>query len=162
VIRGRLAFAWGGSWRHRLAVLLLLAAVVYPGFALVTVSAWPRVPTFGVPCPTTLFTAGCLLSAKPPFRRGLLVIPLLWSVIGGSAALLLGVGIDLTLFAAAAGLLILAVAPGVLDRPSPGAGPGRPSDDPQSRDADSDPQPPARASRSSLRPLWCPAWRAGS
>jgi hypothetical protein len=70
VIRGRLAFAWGRSWRHWLAALLLGAAVVYPGVAWATVNAWPRLPTFGVPCPTTLFTAGCLLAAVPAAPRG--------------------------------------------------------------------------------------------
>jgi hypothetical protein len=41
----------------------------------------------------------------------LLVIPLLWSLIGGSAALLLGVWTDFALFAAALALLIALVAP---------------------------------------------------
>jgi hypothetical protein len=122
VIRGRLAFAWGGSWRHRLAALLLLAAIAYPGVAWVTVNAWPRVPTFGVPCPTTLFTAGCLLAAVPPVPRRLLVIPVLWSLVGGSAALLLGIRIDLMLFVAGAGLSVLVVAPGIAHRHSSAGG----------------------------------------
>jgi hypothetical protein len=120
VIRGSLAFAWGSAWRHWLAALLLLTAIVYPGAAWLTVAAWPRIPTFGVPCPTALFTAGRLLSARLPFPRWLFVIPVLWSLIGGSAALMLGVEIDLSLFVAAAGLLVFAVTPRLLDRPGSG------------------------------------------
>ncbi len=109
VVRRRLAFAWGSSRRRGVAAVLLLVALAYPALARLTVDAWPRASTFGVPCPTTLFTAGRLLDAVPPVHRGLLVIPVLWSLIGWSAALLLGVRIDLTLFVAGAGLLIIAV-----------------------------------------------------
>jgi hypothetical protein len=70
VIRRRLAFAWGRAPRHWLAAGLLLVALAYPGLAQVTVGAEPRAPTFGVPCPTALFTAGCLLAAVPPVPRG--------------------------------------------------------------------------------------------
>jgi hypothetical protein len=50
---------------------------------------------FGVtPCPITLFTFGVLLLAQSPLPRRLLVIPLLWALIGGSAAWLLGVAQD--------------------------------------------------------------------
>ncbi len=51
-----------------------------------------RAPTFGVPCPTTIFTMGVLLLAARGWS--LAVIPLAWSVIGGSAAVLLGVWAD--------------------------------------------------------------------
>jgi hypothetical protein len=71
--------------------VLLVLALAYSGLALATGHAWPRTPTFGVPCPTTLVTAGFLLAAVPPVPRWLAVIPVLWSIIGGSAALLLGV-----------------------------------------------------------------------
>jgi hypothetical protein len=84
---------------------------------LLTVHDWPGVPTFGVPCPTTLFTAGCLLAAVRPAPRRLIVIPVLWSLLGGSAALLLGVTLDLILFAAAAALVVFAAAPWAPDRP---------------------------------------------
>jgi hypothetical protein len=63
-----------------------------------------------VPCPVTLFTTGVLLAAVD-VPRALLVVPILWSLIGGSAALLLGMTADLLLFAAAAALGWLAVRP---------------------------------------------------
>ena len=45
---------------------------------------------FGVtPCPVTIFAFGVL--AAKPLPRLVLVIPLAWSLIGGSAAVLLGI-----------------------------------------------------------------------
>jgi hypothetical protein len=50
---------------------------------------------FGVtPCPVTIFSFGLLLLAIKPLPRLALVIPLLWSLIGGSAAVLLGIPQD--------------------------------------------------------------------
>jgi hypothetical protein len=118
VVGHRLAFAWGRAPRHWVAAGLLLMALAYPVLAQLTVGVGPRAPTFGVPCPTALFTAGCLLAAVPPVPRGLLVIPVLWSLIGGSAALLLGIRIDLALFVAAAASCS-SLAPGILERPEP-------------------------------------------
>jgi hypothetical protein len=117
VARPGLTFAWGHSPRHLLAAALLAGALAYPGLALLIVHAWPRVPTFGVPCPTTLFTAGCLLAAVPPVPRWLLVIPALWSLVGGSAAFLLGITPDLMLFAAGAALAGLGASSRLRDRP---------------------------------------------
>ncbi len=118
VVGHRLAFAWGRAPRHWVAAGLLLMALAYPVLAQLTVGVGPRAPTFGVPCPTALFTAGCLLAAVPPVPRGLLVIPVLWSLIGGSAALLLGIRIDAALFVAAAASCS-SLAPGILERPEP-------------------------------------------
>jgi hypothetical protein len=116
VIRQRLAFAWSSTLRHALAGVLLVSALAYPGLALGTVADWPRAPLFGVPCPTMLFTASCLLTAVPPVPRWLFVIPVLWSFVGGSAAWLLRVPPDLMLFVAGAALVAFAVAPHALDR----------------------------------------------
>lgn len=46
-------------------------------------------PTFGVPCPTTIVTIGLLLVLRPQ-ATAIWVIPLVWTLIGGSAAWLLG------------------------------------------------------------------------
>jgi hypothetical protein len=49
-----------------------------------------------VPCPTTLFTVGVLLlTTSAPWR--LIVIPVLWSLIGGTAAVLWDVRVDVML-----------------------------------------------------------------
>jgi hypothetical protein len=67
-----------------------------------------------VPCPTTLVTGGLLLALGPRRLRGLAVVPLLWTLVGGSAAQVLGMTQDLVLFVAGAALLIYMVAPGAL------------------------------------------------
>ncbi len=46
------------------------------------------------PCPVTLFTFGVLLLTSAPGSRWLLIFPLAWSLVGGSAAFMLGVPQD--------------------------------------------------------------------
>jgi hypothetical protein len=112
--RHRLAFTAGREPRHYLGAMFVAYALAYPMLILATGHALPRAPTFGVPCPTTLLTAGLLLMAAPPVPRWVLVIPILWAVIGGSAALVLSVTPDLMLFAAGAAMLACAIAPQAL------------------------------------------------
>jgi hypothetical protein len=107
--RTPLLFTHGGSVRHLLSAALITYGLAYPMLVLFDGLTFPRMPTFGVPCPTALVTAGFLLAGhRPPWT--LAVIPIAWSLIGGSAAVLLGVRPDLALFAAAAALLLQQVA----------------------------------------------------
>lgn len=63
---------------------------------------------FGVtPCPTVIFTFGVLLLAKPRLPFWLFVIPAVWAVIGGSAAILLDVREDWMLFGALTGWIAI-------------------------------------------------------
>ncbi len=75
---------------------------------------WPRLPAFGVLCPTTLLTVGLLLGLEPRRQRGLGVVPILWCVVGGSAAFALGIRPDLMLLVGAVILLLYAAAPSTL------------------------------------------------
>jgi hypothetical protein len=102
---GGLTFAWRRSWRHAAAAVLMVYALAYPALAVLTGHQVLRAPLFGVPCPTVLFTAGVLLTAVPPAPRWLLAIPVAWSIVGGSAALLLGMPADWMLWLAAAALV---------------------------------------------------------
>jgi hypothetical protein len=106
VVQALLLLAW--SWRQapqlrfggqagRLvgSVLLFYALVAYPLLGLLFGYGYPGMPTFGItPCPLTLFTFGALLlaSSRPPWW--LIAIPLGWSLVGGSAAVLLHVPQD--------------------------------------------------------------------
>ena len=70
---------------------------------------YPSTPTFGLPCPTTIFTLGLLCWAdkkRPPI---VWVIPILWSVIGFAAAYSLGIKEDIGLFVAGILIIILLV-----------------------------------------------------
>lgn len=105
-IRSTISFTLGHTPRHVIGIALFSYALLYPGLALAAGLRWPNLPTFGVPCPTTLLTVGLLLTARSTEIRWLSVIPLLWTVIGGSAALLLGVLPDLALPVAGVVLLL--------------------------------------------------------
>lgn len=106
LIRRTIRYTLGRKPHHVIGIALFVYALLYPGLALAAGLHWPNLPTFGVPCPTTLMTAGLLLTVPSTEIRWVSVIPLLWTVIGGSAALLLGVPPDLALPVAGALLLL--------------------------------------------------------
>jgi hypothetical protein len=81
-------------------VFIVYALVIYPIIGTVAGHGYPRLPTFGLPCPTTIFTFGLFLMADKKFPLPLLVIPLLWSMIGFFAALSLGITEDYMLLVA--------------------------------------------------------------
>lgn len=71
------------------------AAMMYPMIGVAIGHAYPEMPMFGVtPCPATIFTFGLFLLTVRPVPRWLFVIPFVWSLIGGSAAILLQVPQD--------------------------------------------------------------------
>ena len=102
---------WLGVFRHALrfrsrpvgphavigAVLLLYGLIIYPLLNFLFARSYPDAPTFGVPCPTTIFTIGMFFFLEKPFPEKILWIPILWSLIGSSAAVLLDVPADLGL-----------------------------------------------------------------
>jgi hypothetical protein len=76
------------------AILLVYAMLIYPALAILFGHRYPATPTFGLPCPTTIFTFGLLIWTNQRVPRLLLIIPLIWSAVGFSAALLLKVTED--------------------------------------------------------------------
>lgn len=91
-------------------LMILYALFGYPVVGMLAGQSYPRTPTFGLPCPTTIFTLGMLLLARRPVPATLFVVPLAWSVIATSAAVALGVPQDFGLTAAAlvtAGILVM-------------------------------------------------------
>lgn len=94
MIRRQITFRAEADWRTCLAWALIgYALVIYPLIGLFGSHPYPMTPLFGVaPCPTTIFTLGLLLLSNASWR--LFVIPLVWSVVGGSAAVLLAVPQD--------------------------------------------------------------------
>lgn len=99
-VKGAVRFEFQWAWRDMAGLSLgLLALIIYPVLSYWLGDRFPAAPTFGLPCPTTIFTIGVLLVAKP-LPRGLFVIPLLWTTIGSVAAFELNVLQDLSLIVA--------------------------------------------------------------
>jgi len=71
------------------ATLVFYALIAYPVIGIASGHHYPSTPTFGAPCPITIFTLGwlCLLSA-PPY---LLIIPSIWAIIGSFGAFQFGI-----------------------------------------------------------------------
>ncbi|MGD2139379.1 MAG: DUF6064 family protein [Burkholderiales bacterium] len=110
VVQRRLQFAWTGGGRAYLgAALVMYALVIYPVWSWYAGHHYPYMPTFGLPCPTTIFTIGLLSFLVAPYPRSTLVVPILWCFVGGQAAFLLGVHQDFGLFAAAVAGTVLFV-----------------------------------------------------
>ena len=108
VMQRSLSFApWGNGWAP-LAWVLIAYSLAYPVINALDHRSLLRIPTFGLPCPTTIFTAGVLMLATPRCWS-LSVVPVIWSAIGGSAAFLLGVSADVALPIAGVALAIFSV-----------------------------------------------------
>ena len=83
VFQDRLRFrAVGGAWQIAGALLMMLALGVYPALSHVMGHRYPATPTFGLPCPTTIFTIGILLFAQAPVPRTVFIVPIFWSAVG--------------------------------------------------------------------------------
>ena len=107
VIKADLSFSPPRTGWSLVGSSLMLYALLYPAITAVEHGSVVRAPTFALPCPTTIFTAGVLLVA-PSRRRSFAIVPIIWSAIGGSAAFLLGVHADYALPVAGAALALSA------------------------------------------------------
>lgn len=70
--------------------MIVYALIIYPLLGSLAGHSFPRNPTFGLPCPTTIFTLGILLYYQKLTVK-LFIIPVIWSAIGFTAALKLGI-----------------------------------------------------------------------
>ena len=112
VLQGILFFI-SGVWKHKLrfrftpdpfaiigGAFLIYALVIYPALGHWLGHQHPAAPTFGLPCPTTIFTFGMLLWTNRRVPLYLLPIPFAWSLLGMSAAISLGTTEDYGLLVA--------------------------------------------------------------
>jgi hypothetical protein len=81
--------------------------IIYPLAGYAAGHVYPQSPTFGLPCPTTIFTFGILLLTVKNFPLVIIIIPVIWSVIGFFAALYLGIYEDTGLIISGVFSLIL-------------------------------------------------------
>lgn len=97
VVPHRLRFSPDGGLSRWIGYGFIAYGLLYPVIGLAAGESYPRMPTFGVPCPTTIVTIGFLLLVEAPLASALAIVPVLWTAIGGSAAFLLGMPQDLAL-----------------------------------------------------------------
>lgn len=71
--------------------LIIFALIIYPVLGYFFGHTYPSSPTFGLPCPTTIFTFGLLLLNPKKCPVVILIIPFVWSVIGFMAAFQFGI-----------------------------------------------------------------------
>lgn len=123
-IAAAVIFAWHGVLHERLRFVLTPSPQAAVGFALVAYALlaypllaiafghrYPAMPTFGAPCPITIFTLGMLAFLRPPYPRHVFVVPLAWVLVASQATLFLGMYEDLGLLAAGAAGVWLALQP---------------------------------------------------
>jgi hypothetical protein len=101
VVRNRLSFRYSQKSSGIFgAIFIAYSLVIYPFIGYILGRTFPAAPTFGAPCPTVIFTFGMLLWTDKKFPLSLLIIPVLWSLIGTSAALSFGIKEDFGLLVA--------------------------------------------------------------
>ena len=96
-------------------IMVLYALIIYPLLGHALGHVYPRSPTFGLPCPTTIFTFGLLLwtgyrgtgRKALPLPVWVYIIPFIWALIGLSAVFRLGIYEDLGLIIS--GMIAVAV-----------------------------------------------------
>lgn len=101
VIKKRLHFDTTDSTHYVLGTgLIAFGLIIYPIISWKFGHSYPAMPTFGLPCPNTIFTIGLLCFLSKPYPWYVWLAPVLWSAVGSQAAFLLGVYQDLGLLVA--------------------------------------------------------------
>ena len=92
VIKSRLSFRFTNDlFSNSGLIFILYALIIYPILGYYSGHRYPSSPTFGLPCPTVIFTFGILLLSSKKVPLIYVVIPLIWSLIGFLAALKFGI-----------------------------------------------------------------------
>jgi hypothetical protein len=102
VFKNKLSFYFRKDAYGTLGIILITFALfIYPVLGYLLGHVYPSAPTFGLPCPTAIFTFGFLLLNQKRSPIWILIIPFTWSLIGFMAALQLGILEDGSLVVAA-------------------------------------------------------------
>lgn len=106
----KLVFPIKGVPRDFVAYFLISAGVVlYPIAIYFLEKSVYTIISIGLPCPTTIVTFGFLILARNSFARYYLIIPIIWTIIGTSAAKLFGVYPDYLMAVAAIIAIVFSV-----------------------------------------------------
>jgi uncharacterized protein DUF6064 len=82
--------------------IVIYALLLYPVVGAAAGHLYPATPTFGSPCPLTIFTFGLFLMTARPLVPLALAVPLLWSAIGSAVIFRFGMIEDVGMPIAAA------------------------------------------------------------
>lgn len=101
VVRKNLAFKIDKSIYSYVGLLFILyALIIYPVLGSFFGHEYPANPTFGLPCPTTIFTFGILMFLSKKFPYYIISIPMIWALVGSTAAFRLSIYEDIGLLIA--------------------------------------------------------------
>ena len=102
VFKNLLAFKVNREFRSLVGIgFLVFALIAYPILGFYQNHIYPSSPTFGLPCPTTIFTFGILLLTEKKISIRIVIIPFIWSIIGFTASFNLGMKEDISLLVTA-------------------------------------------------------------
>ena len=101
VLRKKISFQYPtGFYGFAGGFFIFFALLLYPIISYKMGHVYPSTPTFGVPCPTTIFTLGILMWTDKKTPLIIYLIPLGWVMIGFLAVFSLGMSEDFGLLIA--------------------------------------------------------------
>ncbi len=97
-VKKRISFRYQKSIFNFIGIIIIAYSLIfYPIIGHICGHQFPYSPTFGLPCPTTIYTFGMLLFVNKKIPLPVIIIPFLWSIIGFSAAFSLSIYEDIGL-----------------------------------------------------------------
>jgi hypothetical protein len=78
-------------------LMIVFAMLIYPVIGFIAGHHYPATPTFGLPCPTTIYTFAVFLLADKKIGWRMFIIPAAWALIGFTASFTMGVYQDIAL-----------------------------------------------------------------
>ena len=100
IITKELIYKYRNSAIGVISILFFLYSLIfYPLLSYQFGHLYPSTPTFGLPCPTTIFTFGMIILMEDR-KKIIFIIPIVWSLVGFTAALKLGIYQDIGLLIA--------------------------------------------------------------
>jgi len=112
ILQNKLSYKYENNLFCKIGIFFIIyALLLYPLIGYFTGHKYPYSPTFGLPCPTTIFTFGILLTTNKKLPLLSLIIPLIWSVVGFGGALSLSVYEDYGLLVAGITAFLLLILP---------------------------------------------------
>lgn len=86
-LRKKLEFDFKGTVMDYIAYFFIIfGIVIYPALIYILENSLSKTISLGLPCPSTIFTFGFLMLTTLKFSKYVLIIPVLWTIVGTTAA----------------------------------------------------------------------------